>query len=80
MLGSSGGLTPPCDAAAADPATTEPAAQPLKPRPSTKCPVSGEHIDPKVTYVYNGNTYGFCFADCINKFNKNPQKYTAAAK
>jgi YHS domain-containing protein len=37
-------------------------------------------IDPKVTYMYNGTTYGFCCKDCITEFKKNPEKYIAAAK
>ena len=64
---------------AADPA---PATQPaVDPRPiNTKCPVSGEDIDPKITVVYNGLTYAFCCKDCLKKFNDNPEKYISAAK
>jgi YHS domain-containing protein len=68
---------------AADPApATQPTTQPLadaKPI-NTKCIVSGEDVDPKVTEVYNGVTYGFCCQDCVKAFNKNPQKYLPAAK
>jgi YHS domain-containing protein len=64
---------------AADPA---PATQPtVDPRPiNTKCPVSGEDIDPKITVVYHGLTYAFCCTDCLKKFNDNPEKYISAVK
>jgi len=66
---------------AADP-TTAPATQPaVDPRPiNTKCPVSGEDIDPKITFVYNGYTYAFCCTDCLKKFKDNPEKYVSAGK
>jgi YHS domain-containing protein len=66
---------------AADPApapSTQPAAT-AKPI-NTKCIVSGEDIDPSITVVYNGVTYGFCCQDCVKAFNKNPEKYVSAAK
>ena len=45
------------------------------------CPVDPTSpIDPKVTYMYNGKTYGFCCKDCIPEFKKNPAKYAAEAK
>jgi YHS domain-containing protein len=45
------------------------------------CPVDPTSvIDPKVTYMYNGKTYGFCCKDCIAEFKKNPAKYAADAK
>ena len=34
-----------------------------------------EKIDPKVTYEYKGQTIGFCCADCIPEFKKDPEKY-----
>ncbi len=37
-------------------------------------------IDPNVTVVYNGKTYGFCCQDCVKKFNADPEKYAANAK
>jgi YHS domain-containing protein len=63
-------------------ADAAPATQPaVDPRPiNTKCPVSGEDIDPKITEVYNGLTYGFCCKDCEKKFNDNPEKYISAVK
>jgi YHS domain-containing protein len=45
------------------------------------CPVDPTSaIDPKVTYMYNGKTYGFCCKDCIAEFKKDPAKYAAEAK
>jgi YHS domain-containing protein len=64
---------------AADPA---PSTQPVAAGKAvnTKCLVTGEDIDPKITTVYNGVTYGFCCPDCVKAFNKDPQKYLSAAK
>ena len=42
---------------------------------NTKCLVTGEDIDPKVTVTYKGKTYAFCCSDCVKKFNDNPEKY-----
>ena len=41
------------------------------------CPVSGEKIDEKTktTYEYEGKTYNFCCAECIDEFKKDPAKY-----
>lgn len=42
------------------------------------CPVSGEKIGEgmeAVTYEYEGKTYNFCCAMCIDEFKKDPQKY-----
>lgn len=61
-----------------------PATQPAKapdPKPvNTKCPVTGEDIDPKVTTVYDGKTFAFCCEDCVKAFKKNPEKYAGSAK
>lgn len=38
---------------------------------------SGNEIDPRVTIVYGGKTYGFCCKECIPKFQKEPAKYIA---
>ena len=59
-----------------------PATQPaVDPKPvNSKCLVTGEDIDPAMTVVYDGKTYGFCCADCIKAFNKNPEKYLANPK
>src|SRR5512143_4284992 len=43
------------------------------------CLVEPQHeIDPDVTLVYEGKTYGFCCKDCIPKFKGDPKKYIAA--
>jgi YHS domain-containing protein len=66
---------------AADPASATPSTQPAadaKPV-NTKCLVTGDDIDPNITVVYDGVTYGFCCKDCVKAFNKNPEKYISAA-
>jgi len=66
-------------------ATTKPAAA-TQPTASAapvnkKCPVSGEDVDPKgKTVQYKGKTVGFCCDDCIEIFNKNPDKYADKIK
>ncbi len=47
---------------------------------NTKCPVSGEDIDPSDTVVYKGKTIAFCCPDCQKAFNKDPEKYVAKLK
>jgi YHS domain-containing protein len=43
---------------------------------NVNCPVTGEKVDPEVaTTTYKGKTVGFCCADCIKDFNKEPAKY-----
>ena len=39
------------------------------------CPVSGEKIDEKATYEYQGKVYHFCCTSCIEDFKKDPEKY-----
>ena len=41
------------------------------------CPVSGQKIDEKtkVKYSYQGKTYNFCCASCVDDFKKDHQKY-----
>ena len=34
-----------------------------------------DEVDPTVTYLYQGKVIGFCCADCIPKFKKDPEKY-----
>ena len=60
-------------------ATTQPAAAAA---PVNKyCAVNTKDlVDPKVTLVYKGKVYGFCCEDCIKDFQKDPEKYAAAAK
>ena len=36
---------------------------------NSKCPISGEEIDPQVTADYNGGKVGFCCSNCKGKFN-----------
>jgi YHS domain-containing protein len=64
---------------AEDTATTKPADAAAKPV-NTKCPVSGEDIDPSKTIVYKGQTIAFCCPDCEKAFNKDPEKYMAKLK
>lgn len=62
-------------------ADATPSTQPVDSKPvNSKCLVTGEDIDPAVTVVYDGKTYGFCCADCVKAFNKNPQKYLSSPK
>jgi YHS domain-containing protein len=58
------------------PATRPAATQPSKPV-NKYCAVEGKdhEVDPKVTTVYKGKTIGFCCKDCIEEFNKDPEKY-----
>ncbi len=39
------------------------------------CPVTGEKIDGKTTYEYQGKIYNFCCPACIDEFKKDPDKY-----
>lgn len=63
------------------------AAQPQAKQDQTKaentvfCPVTGEKITVNETTPraqYNGKTYYFCCQNCLEKFNKEPQKYAKA--
>ena len=66
-------------AAAAAPSTQAAATQPAP--INKKCPISGDAVDPKgKTVTYKGKTVGFCCDDCIEKFNKDPDKYLADLK
>ena len=57
--------------------TTAPSTQPI----NKMCAIQHEEkIDPKVTYVYDGKTIGFCCADCIPEFKKDPEKYVKELK
>ena len=54
------------------PSTTQPS------KPVNKwCAVEGKDhdVDPKVTVVYKGKTIGFCCKDCVEEFEKDPEKY-----
>ena len=66
-------------------ATTKPAASTQPTASATpvnkKCPVTGEDVNPKgKTVQYKGKTVGFCCDDCIEMFNKNPDKYADKIK
>ena len=63
-------------------AATQPAAAAASATPvNKKCPVSGEDVNPKgKTVQYKGKTVGFCCDDCIEMFNKNPDKYADKIK
>lgn len=37
---------------------------------NTKCPISGEPVDPAVTTVTGGKTVAFCCGGCIGKWKK----------
>lgn len=39
------------------------------------CPITGEKIDKKISYEYNGKTYYFCCQACIDEFKEDPEKY-----
>ena len=78
--------TPPAPTApkpAAPEAPTTQISEAVPPRPTnTKCAISGEDIDlsdPKLIIAdYKGKSYGLCCKDCLDTFNKNPEKYASA--
>ncbi len=43
---------------------------------NTKCPVSGEAVDPAQTFVFEGRTVAFCCDKCKAKFEAEPGKFT----
>jgi YHS domain-containing protein len=58
------------------PETQTPATQASAKPINTHCPVDkGDEIDPKVTYLYQGQVIGFCCEKCIPEFKKDPEKY-----
>lgn len=57
-------------------ATTQPTTKPA----NTICPVTGEEINPAITTTYQGKTVAFCCKDCIEAFEKNPDKYMKKLK
>lgn len=54
-------------------AATQAAAKPV----NKYCAVEGKdhEIDPKVTVIYKGKVIGFCCRDCVEEFEKDPEKY-----
>ena len=71
------GCAAPADKPAAPPST----AAAVSPVPvNTYCIMDpNDLIDPTITCVYNGKTYGFCCPDCRKEFLKDPAKYLAAS-
>jgi hypothetical protein len=63
------------------PATTAPSAAAVSQVPVNQYCIMDPNdlIDPTITCVYNGKTYGFCCPDCRKEFLKDPAKYVAAA-
>lgn len=43
------------------------------------CPVSGDKVDGKNFYDYNGKRYGLCCPMCAAAFKADPKKYSAVA-
>ena len=64
--------------------TTRPSAttKPVAGKPINKfCAVESDNkIDPKVTFVYQGKTIGFCCRDCLEDFQKDPDRYMRGLK
>ena len=59
---------------------TRPATQPATPA-NKFCPIEPEHeIDSTVTVTHKGKVVGFCCADCIKDFKKDPDKYVKNMK
>lgn len=65
-------------------AAEKPASQPAATQPAPvnkKCPITGDAVDPKgKTVKYKGKVVGFCCDDCIDTFNKDPDKYADKLK
>ncbi len=72
--------TPPAPVAVPTPTDPAPvkAAEFANPKPDL-CPVSGDPIDPQVTFEANGKTYAFCCEHCMEDFKAEPAKYLPAA-
>lgn len=69
------------DQTPANPAIVAPATQEADKPVNKVCPIEPDNtIDPKVTTKYKGKTVGFCCADCIKEFQKDPEKYMAKLK
>ena len=43
------------------------------------CPISGDKVDGKNFYEYNGKRYGLCCPMCAATFKVDPEKYSAIA-
>ena len=44
---------------------------------NTKCPVTDDEADPKLTTEYKGRTIAFCCEGCVDDFKKDPKKFVA---
>jgi YHS domain-containing protein len=44
-------------------------------KPQTMCPVLSQKIDKKIFVDYKGKRIYFCCKACVDKFNKEPDKY-----
>jgi YHS domain-containing protein len=63
--------------------TTKPSTPATKPTKAVNknCPVESEHeVDPKVTRLYQGKLIGFCCNDCLETFDKDPEKWAKRVK
>ena len=47
---------------------------------NTKCPVTDEAVDPKISTEHDGKTVYFCCEDCVEKFLSDPESYPVAGK
>jgi len=45
-----------------------------------KCPLTGKDVTAGRTVEYKKQTIGFCCADCVSKFEENPEKYIKRVK
>ena len=51
-------------------------AEDKKPKPvNAVCPVSDHDVEPGFTATHNKKVVGFCCADCVKAFNKDPAKF-----
>ena len=72
MLLAAGCMTSKAPEAAPTGPATQASAKPI----NSHCAVDkGDEIDPKVTYLYNGQVIGFCCEKCVAEFKKDPEKY-----
>jgi hypothetical protein len=63
-------------------ATSQPADPKAGPPVNKFCAVQGadNKVDPDVFVIYKGKKVGFCCKDCIEEFNKDPEKYVKSMK
>ncbi len=54
--------------------------QPQAGTSQSACPVLGGKINPGIHVDYQGQRVYFCCADCIDRFNKEPEKYLKKKK